>query len=151
MQLRALIGITIPVLAAAFLAPPVIAADFRTIAESGTVAYDAPSLKATRVFVTGSDYPVEVMVSVENWAKVRDKDGDLFWVEKKALSEHRMVVVMAPTADVRAAPSEQAAVAFQAAKNVVLELAEVAAPGWVKVRHRDGQTGFARVKDLWGW
>jgi len=151
MRLAAMNRFAISLLAAATLALPAFAADFRTIAASGTVAYDAPSIKATRVFVTGGDYPVEVMVSVENWAKVRDKDGDLFWVEKKALSENRMVVVTAQTADVRAAPSEQAAVAFQAGKNVVLELAEVSAPGWVKVRHRDGQTGFIRVKDVWGW
>lgn len=151
MRLRAMIRFAIPLLAAASLALPVYAADFRTIAEPGTIAYDAPSLKATRVFVTSGDYPVEVVVSVEHWAKVRDKDGDLFWVERKALSEHRMVVVTAPTADVRAEPSEKAAVAFQAGKGVVLELAEMAAPGWVKVRHRDGHAGFVRPKDIWGW
>lgn len=146
-----MIRIAIPSLAFSLFALALFAADFRTIAEPGTIAYDAPSHKATRVFVTSGDYPVEVVVSVENWAKVRDKDGDLFWVEKKALSEHRMVVVTAPMADVRAAPGEQAAVAFQAGKGVVLELAEVAAPGWVRVRHRDGQTGFVRLKDIWGW
>jgi len=40
---------------------------------------------------------------------------------------------------------------------VLLELAEpatspvaTASPGWVKVRHRDGQTGFLRVSQVFG-
>jgi hypothetical protein len=33
---------------------------------------------------------------------------------------------------------------------VVLEVVEAPADGWVKVRHRDGQTGFARLSHVWG-
>jgi hypothetical protein len=46
---------------------------------------------------------------------------------------------------------------FRAEQNVLLELAEPAAspsstatPGWVKVRHRDGQTGFVRISQVFG-
>ena len=60
-----------------------------------------------------------------------------------------MLVVRAPVADVRAAPTRARRVVFRAEQNVLLELAEPAAspattamPGWVKVRHRDGQTGL---------
>ncbi len=51
------------------------AADFRSVTENGTVLYDAPSLKAKKIFVVSRDYPVEVMVIIDNWAKVRDPTG----------------------------------------------------------------------------
>jgi hypothetical protein len=33
---------------------------------------------------------------------------------------------------------------------VILDLLEVASGGWLRVRHRDGETGFIRVTDVWG-
>lgn len=129
---------------------PVSAAEFRSIAESGTVMYDAPSVKSKKLFAASRYYPVEIVVSIDNWAKVRDSAGELAWVEKKALSERRTVVVTAPVADVRQAASDQSTVAFQAQQGVVLELAEVSSSGWVKVRHADGMTGYVRINQVWG-
>jgi len=132
------------------LAAPVGAAEFRSIAESGTLMYDAPSVKAKKLFVASRSYPVEVVVNVEAWVKVRDQSGDLSWVEKKALSEKRTVVVTAPFADVRQSASEQSPLVFQAQQGVALELAEPQAGGWLKVRHADGQTGYVKVNQIWG-
>ena len=44
---------------------------------------------------------MEVIVRLDTWTKVRDAAGDLSWVEKKALSDTRTLVVTAPLADVR--------------------------------------------------
>lgn len=129
---------------------PGASADFRSIAENGTVLYDAPSARAARLFVASRYTPVEIVVSIEGWAKVRDPAGDLTWVEKKALSDLRTVVVTAAVADARLSPSEQAELAFQVRQGVALELLEMASGGWVRVRHRDGQTGFMRMSQLWG-
>jgi SH3-like domain-containing protein len=129
---------------------PVSAAEFRSIAENGTVMYDAPSVKSKKLFAASRYYPVEIVVSIDNWAKVRDSAGELAWVEKKALSERRTVVVTTPVADVRQAASDQSTVAFQAQQGVVLELAEVSSSGWVKVRHADGMTGYLRINQVWG-
>ena len=126
------------------------AADFRSIAESGTVLYDAPSVRAQKIFVASALYPVEVVVSIDSWAKVRDVAGDLAWVEKKSLSERRTVLVKAPLADVRQSPDDAAPVVFQARQNVALELTEVGTTGWVRVRHRDGQSGYVRNAQVWG-
>jgi SH3-like domain-containing protein len=127
-----------------------LAADFRSIAEPAVVMYDAPSLRAKKLFVVSQFYPVEVMVSIDNWAKVRDASGELAWVEKKALSEKRTVLVRASLADVRQGADEKSPLAFQVREGVALELAEVGASGWIKVRHRDGQTGFIRNNQVWG-
>ena len=127
-----------------------LAADFRSIAEPAVVMYDAPSLRSKKLFVVSQFYPVEVMVSIDNWAKVRDASGELAWVEKKALSEKRTVLVRANLADVRQGADEKSPLAFQVREGVALELAEVGASGWIKVRHRDGQTGFIRNSQVWG-
>jgi SH3-like domain-containing protein len=129
------------------------AADFRSTAEVA-VLYDAPSVRAKPLYVLGRDYPLEVIVSVEGWLKVRDAGGTVAWVDKKAVAERRMVVVRAPQADVLASPEAGSAVVFKAEQNVLLELIDpayaTATPGWAKVRHRDGQVGYVRIGQVWG-
>jgi len=39
---------------------------------------------------------------------------------------------------------------FEAERDVVLELVEAVPGGWVKVRHRDGQSGFLKAPQVWG-
>jgi len=126
------------------------AVEFRSIADNAVVMFDAPSVRASKLFVVAKFTPVEVVVSLDQWIKVRDRAGDLAWVEKKALSELRTVVVTAPVAEIRATAAEQAPVVFRAQQGVALELAELSGGGWVKLRHRDGQVGFARISQVWG-
>jgi SH3 domain protein len=80
---------------------------------------------------------------------VRDANGDLTWVEKRALSEQRMVIVIAPRAQVRAAPDASAPLVFAAEKDVALEVLEISR-GWVRVAHLDGQTGYVAANEVWG-
>lgn len=127
-----------------------LALEFRSIAANATILYDAPSLKAKRLYLASQYYPVEVVVDLEDWNKVRDSHGDLIWVEKKQLSDKRTVLVTAPLADIRQTPDAKGQIVFQAEQNVALELIEVANPGWVKVRHRDGQSGFVSISQVWG-
>ncbi|TCV85206.1 SH3 domain-containing protein [Sulfurirhabdus autotrophica] len=126
------------------------ALEFRSIAANATIMYDAPSLKANRLFIASQYYPVEVVVSLEHWAKVRDISGDLTWVEKEKLSEKRTVMVNVPLADIMQAPDSKSPLAFQAEQRVALELLEFSTPGWVKVRHRDGQNGYIPISQVWG-
>ena len=126
------------------------AADFRSVAENAAVLYDAPSAKAKKLYVVSHGYPVEVVIVVEGWSKVRDASGEMTWIESKQLSDKRTVMVRMPLAQVREAADDNAPVAFQAQQNVLLELLEVTGAGWLRVRHRDGQTGFVRVAQVWG-
>ena len=132
------------------LAPVAAAGEFRSIGESGTPMYDAPSVRAKKLFVASRYYPVEVVINIDAWVKVRDQAGDLSWVEKKALSDRRTVVVIAALADVRQTPSEQAALVFQAQQGVALDVAEPQTGGWVKVRHAGGQVGYLKITQVWG-
>ena len=45
---------------------------------------------------------------------------------------------------------ENAHLVFQAQRDVVFDLLEVAPGGWLHVRHRDGVTGFIRVTQVLG-
>ena len=112
--------------------------------------YDAPSRAATPLFVVQRHYPLEVIVSLEAWVKVRDHAGALTWIERKALGDKRMLLVTAPLLDARVRPDDGAPLAFSAAQNVVLELLEAAPGGWLRVRHADGATGFVRSALVWG-
>jgi len=125
------------------------AAEFRSVSENAAVLYDAPSVKAKKLYVVSQGYPLEVVVVVEGWSKVRDAIGELTWIETRHLAERRMVLIKAPLARIREAADDNAPVVFQAQQNVLLELLEVAG-GWLRVRHRDGQAGFVRAGEVWG-
>ena len=132
------------------LASSAAAGEFRSIAESGATMYDAPSVRAKKLFVASRYYPVEIVINIDNWAKVRDQAGDLAWVEKKALSDKRTVIVTAGVADARQAASDGAALVFRAQRGVALDLAEPPAGGWIRVRHAEGQSGYVKINQVWG-
>lgn len=137
-------------LLALVVALPAAAAEFRSLGDRAAILYDAPSLKADRIFVASRGHPFEVLVKLDQWTKVRDAGGEVAWVENHALGERRNAVVTVPVADIRAAPDAAAALVFEAYKQVLLEVLEPPAGGWVKVRHRGGQEGYARAAHLWG-
>ncbi|HUX24942.1 MAG TPA: SH3 domain-containing protein, partial [Burkholderiales bacterium] len=126
------------------------AGEFRSIADSAALMYDAPSVKANKLYVASRYYPVEVIVQLDNWIKVRDVAGDLAWVQKKDLSDMRTVVVTVPLADVRQQADDAAPLAFQARQGVALEILELGPGPWVKVRLLNGQTGYVRADQVWG-
>ena len=90
------------------------------------------------------------MVSLDAWVKVRDSSGSLAWIEKRALSDKRMVVVTTTLAAMRQLPEDNAAVIMQARQQVALEWLERTGTGWIKVRHLDGITGYIKATDVWG-
>jgi SH3-like domain-containing protein len=134
----------------AFVASSAGALEFRSVSDNAAILYDAPSLKGKKLYVVGRGYPVEVVVMVEGWVKVRDAAGELSWVESKLLTDKRTVMVKVALAQVHESADERAAIVFQAQQNVLLDLVEVVAGGWLRVRHRDGQGGFVRATQVWG-
>src|SRR5262245_64669653 len=96
---------------------PAAAGEFRSVADNAAVLYDAPSVKSKKVYVLSQGYPVEIMVAVEGWSKVRDASGELTWIETRRLSEKRTVLVRAGVAQVREAANDAAPVVFEAAQD----------------------------------
>lgn len=126
------------------------ALEFRSIGAAPVILYDAPSLKGGKLYVAPRGMPVELILTYGAWSKVRDMAGDLSWVESKDLLARRNVIVRVANAKIRAAADESAALVFSADKGVLLEMAEPVAAGWLKVKHRDGQTGYVKVAEVWG-
>ena len=126
------------------------AAEYLSVNEDAAVLYDGPSREAKALYVVSRHYPLEVIVNLEAWVKVRDHAGALSWVEKKSLAPQRMVVVTAPSAQARVRPDEAAPQAFLAVQFVVLELLGHAPGGWLRVRHPDGANGYVQTKLVWG-
>ena len=119
------------------------------MAPDAAVLYDAPSLKAAKLFVLGRGYPVEVLVALEGWSKVRDATGALAWIEAKHLTDKRTVMVRVPRAQVRQAPDEASEIVFYAEQDVVFDLLEMVG-NYARVRHADGSTGYVRITQVWG-
>jgi SH3-like domain-containing protein len=124
--------------------------DFKSVGLNPVILYDAPSLKGNKLFVAPRGMPVEVVLAYGEWVKVRDVNGDLAWTEAKGLLAKRNVVVRNANAKVRATADESAATVLLLDKGVLLELVDPQVSTWVKVRHRDGATGFIKASDIWG-
>lgn len=123
--------------------------DFVSVAEPA-ILYDANSLKAKKLFVATRYLPLEQVVVLDNWVKVRDNSGKLFWIEKRQLSSKRYVMVTVPTATVYRNPDNNSEVVFKATQQLGLEWLGNTGTGWVKVRHADGSTGYLKSGDVWG-
>jgi len=135
--------------AALLCASQAAALDYRSIAVPAAVLYDAPSLKARKLFILNQGYPVEVFVTLDAWVKVRDASGELAWIEVRNLAAQRVVMVKVVRAEVRRAPEENAPVAFVAEQDVLLEVVDTV-DNWAHVKHRDGSVGYIRITQVWG-
>jgi SH3-like domain-containing protein len=122
--------------------------EYRSLSESA-VMYDAPSKQARQQFVIARQTPVEVVRRQAGWAKVREPGGMLAWLEASVLSQQPTVIVTAERARVLA--DDGAVLVFEAERRVLLEpVPEPAPAGWLRVKHRDGQSGFVRISQVWG-
>jgi len=137
-------------LALALITDAAAGAEFRSAAEAAVVLYDAPSSKARKLYIVNRGYPLEVIVQVEGWVKVRDATGTLAWAESKMLDAARTVLVRAAAVTIRQKPAEDAPSVAEVRRDVLLNVVEPAAGGWIQVKHRDGATGFVRAADVWG-
>ena len=127
-----------------------LALDYLSVGVPAAILYDAPSQAGKKLYLIRQQTPVEVVVRLEGWFKVRDAEGTLAWIESRQVSEQRTLIVTAPRAQIRKADREDAAVLAELDKWVAIDFVEPASPGWAKVRHRDGATGYIRSMQVWG-
>jgi SH3-like domain-containing protein len=148
MSRYAILAAVVPFLAASGAA---LAIDYASVA-SPAILYETSSLQARKLAIIRAGTPVEIVVTSPDlqWVKVRDPAGGMAWIEGGALSGQRTVLVIAEQAAVRCEADNDAPVAFEVARDVVLELVSVSSNGWVKVRHADGDNGYLRFTEVWG-
>lgn len=126
------------------------AVDYVSVGESSAILYDAPSLKANKLFVVNRYMPFEQVVGLDAWVKVRDRSGALYWLERRVLGNKKYVFAVIPLLDVRSAPDFGAPRLFQVRQQVALESLGATGTGWINVRHKEGDAGFVRSTEVWG-
>lgn len=126
-------------------------AEFRSVSVPKAILYDAPSPQGNKLFILSQGYPVEVVVVLADWIKVRDKQGVLSWIEVKQLSSNRTLLIAVNGAEVKQTPEITGVLVGRLEKDVVVDFVEPAKAGWVKIKHRDGLTGFIQTSAVWGF
>lgn len=126
------------------------ALDYRSVGVPAAILYDSPSQMAKKLYLIKAQTPVEVVVRLDGWVKIRDVEGTLAWIESSQLNDRRTLVVTAPMAELHKADNDAAPVIAKLEKFVAVDLVEAASPGWVKVHHSDGLTGYIRSTQVWG-
>lgn len=126
------------------------AIEHRSVAQAA-VLYDAPSAQARKLYVIRPQTPVEIIVTLDKWIKVRDKDGTIAWIQRGDLSEKHTLIVRVAQAKVFQRPADDSPLAFELAQNVVVEMLEAPTSGWIKIRHQNGDSGYVRVGEVWGF
>lgn len=131
--------------------PPLPLPLFASIGDKPAILYDGLSSKANKVYILSRFHPVEVLVKLDKWTKIRNSENNIGWMENAFMGEKRFVQVASAPAEIRLAPNGSADIVFEAQRGVLLEpTGPPTVEGWLPVRHRDGQAGFVRVTQIWG-
>ncbi len=137
-------ALTMPALGLAF--------EFKSVAVPHAILYDAPSQSASKVYLLSQFYPVEIIVNLGDWLKIRDAEGGIFWVEAKSLSPQRTLMVSADHAAIHQLPQESSPIVAKLESQVIVELVEEnSTAGWLKVKHLQGATGYISQTLVWGF
>ena len=129
-----------------------VALEYRSVAVPKAILYDAPSSSAKKILLLSQYYPVEIIVNLGDWIKVRDAQGSISWVEAKQLSSKRTVMVNINHAEIRQSAQASSALMATLEKAVVLEVVDLKLNnGWLKVKHRDGIVGYILISSTWGF
>ena len=126
-------------------------AEFLSVSSGKTILYEAPSATTKRVYLVGEGYPLEIIVNLGDWLKVRDSSGTLSWVESKNLQSKRTVIVKVDKANIYKEPESKSALIATTEKDVVIELSDpLITNGWIKVRYQQDLDGYIQTSQVWG-
>jgi SH3-like domain-containing protein len=126
-------------------------AEFRSVSVSKTILYEAPSATTKRVYLVSEGYPLEVIVNLGDWLKVRDPYGTLSWVESKNLQSKRTVIVKVDKANIFKEPELKSALLANIEKDVVIELSDpLITSGWIRLRYQQDLDGYIQASQVWG-
>jgi len=87
----------------------VLAVAFKSVGPGPAVMFDAPAQKARKLYIAPAGMPVEVVFTNGDWTRVRDAGGALSWMETRALSPRRTLIVEVPQASARSAATARPA------------------------------------------
>lgn len=114
-----------------------------------------PGIKYPAKWEYGSGFPVQVIQKKGSWIKIKDFENDKGWIHRSLLVDTPKMIVKAnrnidKNINIRLKPSTNADIVGRAYYGVVFSTLEKK-PGWVKVEHDSGLTGWISKSLLWGY
>lgn len=127
-------------------------ADFMSVNADQAFLHEAPSDSTKKSFIVTRGYPLEVIVSLKEWKKVKDHEGLINWIKTSDLSSKRTVLNLKGDNSIYLEPSSKSPMLAKVNENVTLELLDAKKiDDWVKVYSKVADIeGFIKATDLWG-
>ena len=127
-------------------------AEYMSVNADQAFLHEAPSDSTKKSYIVTKGYPLEVIVSLKEWKKVKDHKGLINWIKTSDLSSKRTVLNLKDNNSIYLEPSTVSPMLAKVNENVTLELLDPKKiDDWVKVYSKVGDIeGFIKATDLWG-
>ena len=127
-------------------------ADFISVKVKQAILFEGPSITTDKMFIVTEGYPLEVLVSLKDWKKVKDHNGKISWIESNNTHNERTVLITKDDAVIFNEANEESHKLANVEKFVVLKLNSPMLVGnWAQVKTKiEGLIGFINSKEVWG-
>jgi len=127
-------------------------ADFISVKTKKALLYEGPSASTKKLYIVTEGYPLEIMVNLKDWKKVKDHTGNISWIQSNFADKNRTVMTIKGSVNLYHKASLQSSKLGQISKFVVLNLnSTLVTDGWVNVQSQlEGLSGFVRFDKVWG-
>ena len=127
-------------------------ADFISVKVKQAVLFEGPSKTTEKMFIVTEGYPLEVLVSLKDWKKVKDHNGKISWIESKNTHNERTVLILKDDAVIFNQANEKSHKLANVDKFVVLKLnSSMLVGNWAHVKTQiEGLVGFINSREVWG-
>jgi SH3-like domain-containing protein len=132
---------------------PVFSAEFIAVKTKKSILYEGPSDSTSKEFIVTQSYPLQVLVKLKDWIKVRDHEGKISWIKAKDITRDRTVLTLKNNVILFYKPSYSSVKLADISVNVALRLVSpLNTDGWIEVKTLSQNIeGFIRVQDVWGF
>ena len=97
-------------------------ADFMSVKADQAFLHEAPSGSTKKVYIVTKGYPLEVIVSLKEWKKVKDHEGLINWIKTSDLSSKKTVLNLKNNNSIYLKPNSSSPLLANVNENVTLEL-----------------------------
>jgi SH3 domain protein len=127
-------------------------ADFISVKVKQAVLFEGPSKTTEKMYIVTEGYPLEVLVSLKDWKKVKDHNGKISWIESKNIHNERTVLTTKDDAVIFNQANEMSHKLANVDKFVVLKLnSPILIGNWAQVKTQiEGLIGFINSTEVWG-
>jgi SH3 domain protein len=127
-------------------------AEYLSVGVDQSFLHEAPSDSTKKNFIVTKGYPLEVLVSLKEWKKVKDHQGAINWIQSNHLSTKKMALNFKDNNPIHLEPDKSSPTLAFVAENVLLEVLDnKKIDNWIKVYSKSTEVeGFISTESLWG-